>query len=79
MDTTTRTQSHPPAARLLCSRKDAAYQLSISVRGLDYLIEERRLNTRKIGGRILISHEELLQFSRHDRCEPIVPQQTKAA
>jgi excisionase family DNA binding protein len=63
-----------PVPRLLYSRKDAAYQLSISTRCLDYLIAEKRLHSRKIGGRILIPHEELLRFSRHDRMEPMTPE-----
>jgi hypothetical protein len=47
--------------------------LSVSVRSLDYLVTEGRLKTRKIGGRILVAHEELLRFARHDRSEPMVP------
>ena len=62
-----------PLPRLLYSRRDTAYQLSISTRSLDYLIAEGRLHTRKIGGRILIPHDELLRFSRHDRMEPMRP------
>jgi excisionase family DNA binding protein len=64
--------------RLLYSRKEAAYQLSISTRSLDYLIAEGRLNTRKIGGRILVPHDELLRFSRHDRMEPMRPDAPQA-
>lgn len=66
------TLAFSPAPRLLYSRKEAAYQLSISVRAIDYLISARRVKTRKIGGRILIAHEELLRFSRYDRTEPMV-------
>ena len=52
------TQKKPPAratipaeAKLLVSREEAAQLLSISQRGLDYLIANRRLPTRRIGGR----------------------------
>jgi hypothetical protein len=38
---------------LLMDRKRAVAMLSISVRGLDYLIAERRIHTRKIGGRVI--------------------------
>jgi hypothetical protein len=34
-------------------------------------ISEGRLHTRKIGGWILISREELLRFRRHDGDEPM--------
>jgi excisionase family DNA binding protein len=63
----------PPEPRLLYSRKDAAYQLSISTRSLDYLIHEGRLHTRKIGGRILVPHEELVRFIAHDRSQVMTP------
>jgi hypothetical protein len=63
MDTTTRTQSHPPAARLLYSRQAAADQLSISVRSLDYLITNRKITVRHIGSRVLIPHDELVRLA----------------
>jgi hypothetical protein len=43
---------------MLYTRKEAAHQLSISIRSLDYLISSKQLNTRRIGSRILIPHEE---------------------
>ncbi len=57
--------------RLLHPRKEAAWQLGISVRSLDYLIANKLLATRKIGGRILIPHSELVRFSRADHFEQI--------
>ncbi|MGF7180413.1 helix-turn-helix domain-containing protein [Tunturiibacter psychrotolerans] len=65
--------SSTPQPRLLYSRKEASYQLSISVRSIDYLITEGRLHTRKIGGRILVPHEELLRFVRSDRMQAMTP------
>jgi len=59
--------------RLLYSRKNVAYQLSIFVRAVDYLIAANRLHTRKIGGRILVAHEELIRFAKNDRTAPMVP------
>ena len=79
--------SHPDASftaasagmpRLLYSRKEGAYQLSLSIRAVDYLIAEGRLHTRKIGGRILITHDELTRFARNDRSELITPQNVSA-
>jgi hypothetical protein len=61
------------APRLLYSKKESAYQLSLSLRSLNYLISEDRINVRRIGGRVLIPHEELLRFSRHDRHDLLVP------
>jgi excisionase family DNA binding protein len=43
---------------LLYPRKDAAFQLGISVRFLDYLISNRKLAFQKVGKRVLIHHRE---------------------
>lgn len=55
-----------PAPRMLYSRDEAAYQLCISTRALDYLIEKKELAVRRMGRKILIPHSELLKFSRKD-------------
>lgn len=52
--------------RLLYDRKEAARQLSISVRSLDYLIAGKQLATRRLGKKVLIPHGELVRFSRAD-------------
>jgi hypothetical protein len=44
----------PPAPRLLYDRKEAARQLSISVRSLAYLIANKMFQTRRIGKKVLI-------------------------
>jgi len=59
----TRTTSQSPAPRLLYDRKEAARQLSISVRSLDYLIAGRKIGIRRIGSRILIAHDDLVRFA----------------
>ena len=63
-------QMHPaamaPAPRMLYGRNEAAYQLCISTRALDYLIEKKELAVRRMGRKILIPHNELLKFSRKD-------------
>jgi hypothetical protein len=50
--------------RLLYDRKTAARMLSISIRSLDYLIADRKLETRRIGKKVLIPHGELVKFSK---------------
>ena len=61
-----------PDAKLLVSRDEAAQLLSISQRGLDYLIANRRLPTRRIGGRVLIPVADLRRYARGDHPERIV-------
>jgi len=61
-----------PENKLLVSRIEAAQLLSISERGVDYLISANRLPTRRIGGRVLISVADLRRYVRGDHPEPIV-------
>jgi excisionase family DNA binding protein len=61
-----------PEDKLLVSRDEAAQLLSISQRGLDYLIANRRLPTRRIGGRVLIPVADLRKYARGDHPERIV-------
>ena len=49
--------------RLLYSRKEAAYLLSLSSRSLDYLIEKRHIKARRIGSRVLIPVEEVRRIA----------------
>lgn len=79
MQATDSTHKKPPAqvivapdAKLLVSRGEAAQLLSISERGLDYLIANRRLPTRRIGGRVLIPVADLRKYARGDHPERIV-------
>lgn len=64
--------------RLLYSRNEAARQLSISVRSLDYLIAGKRLGTRRIGSKILIPHGELVRFALADHFETVTSLSTAA-
>lgn len=50
------------AARLLYDRKEAARQLSISVRSLDYIISAKELDTRRIGRKVLVTHASLVRY-----------------
>jgi hypothetical protein len=58
-------------SRLLYDRKGAAHQLSISVRAIDYLIQQQRIATRRIGGRVLVHYDELRRFARGNHTDPI--------
>src|ERR1017187_10752476 len=57
--------------RLLYSRTEPAYQAVPAPRAIDYLITEGKVRVRRIGGRILIPHSELLRRARADQIEPI--------
>lgn len=61
-----------PEDKILVSREEAAQLLSISQRALDYLVANRRLPTRRIGGRVLISVADLQKYARTDHPERIV-------
>lgn len=54
----------PQNAKLQVSRSEAAQLLSISVRGIDYLISTKQLSTRRIGTRVLIPIADLRKFAR---------------
>jgi hypothetical protein len=53
------------AARLLYDRKEAARQLSISPRSLDYIIAAKELDTRRIGRKVLVTHASLVREPLH--------------
>jgi excisionase family DNA binding protein len=61
-----------PEDKILVSREEAAQLLSISQRGLDYLVASKRLPTRRIGGRVLIPVADLRRYARFDHPERIV-------
>lgn len=50
-------------SRLLYDRKEAARQLSISVRSLDYLIAGKQLETRRIGRKVLVTRASLVRYA----------------
>ena len=52
--------------KLLHTRNEAAELLSVSVRTIDSLIANKELNVRRIGSRVLIPHQVLVQFTRYD-------------
>jgi excisionase family DNA binding protein len=50
--------------QFLYARADAARLLAISLRKLDYLIQQNALKAIKVGKRTLIPHGELKKFAR---------------
>lgn len=57
--------------RLLYDRKEAARQLSISVRSLDYLIAGKQLDTRRIGKKVLVPHASLVRYASANHYQAI--------
>lgn len=57
---------------LLYSRKRAADALSLSVRAIDQLIADGRLQTRRIGYRVLIPASVIAAFAAQDQPQPII-------
>jgi excisionase family DNA binding protein len=57
--------------RLLYDRKEAARQLSLSVRSLDYLVANKKLEFRRIGKKVLITHASLVRFSQANHFESV--------
>jgi hypothetical protein len=66
---TTRTEPHLVATRLQYDRKGAAAQLSISIRSLDYLIANKKLATRRLGRKVMVTYAELVRFTRSNHYE----------
>ena len=56
-------KAQPSGSRLLYDRKEAARQLSISIRSLDYLIAAKTFQTRRMGRKVMIPHGELVRFA----------------
>lgn len=56
-------KTDPMCMRLLYGRKQAAQQLSLSVRTIDYAISDGSLRCKRRGGRVLIPHAELLRYA----------------
>jgi excisionase family DNA binding protein len=65
--------------KLLYTREDSAFMLSISERSLDYLISSKEINTRRVGRRVLIPRSELLRFARGNHTDSIRPAKDEAA
>jgi hypothetical protein len=53
--------------KMLVSRREAAAILSIGIRGVDYMIADVRLTSRRVANRVLIPSEEIRKFVQSDR------------
>jgi excisionase family DNA binding protein len=53
-------------SKILYSRKEASYALSVSTRLLDTWVAAGRLKARRVGGRVLIHRTELEKFALKD-------------
>jgi hypothetical protein len=62
------------ATRMLYDRKEAARQLSISIRSLDYIIGNREIAVRRIGKKVLIPYGELVRYAKGNHYGSIRPQ-----
>jgi excisionase family DNA binding protein len=58
--------------KLQYSREEAAELLGISLRTLDRLIAEKTLPARRIGRRVLITHDALLMFTKRDHSTGVI-------
>jgi excisionase family DNA binding protein len=54
---------------LLCSKRDAATTLSVCVRTIEHLIAAKQLPCRRIGKRILIPYDDLVNFAHYNRLD----------
>ena len=61
-----------PNTRILYPRREAAFQLGISLRSLDYLIAKRKLRFQKVGSRVLIHQKELDRFASANHYESVL-------
>jgi len=57
--------------KFLYTRQEAAHALGLSLRSIAYLIQQHRLATRRIGGRVLIHKDEIRRFARGHHTESI--------
>ena len=57
--------------RLLYSRKEAARQVSLSIRSIDYYLAQGEFQTRRIGKKVLITHASLVKFAQGNHFGPV--------
>jgi excisionase family DNA binding protein len=57
--------------RLLYDRKEAARQLSVSVRTIDYLVANKELDTRRIGKKVLVTRASLVKYASGNHFEVV--------
>jgi excisionase family DNA binding protein len=52
--------------KLAYNKEEAGEMISVSVRTVDYLIASGELSAKRIGKRVVITHQALVQFLRRD-------------
>jgi len=61
----------PPVEKLLYDRQSAAFAVSVSVRTIDYALARREFETRRVGGRVLITAASLRRWAAKDHYGPV--------
>jgi excisionase family DNA binding protein len=59
--------------KILVSKRDAAFALSLSVRTVENLIARKELTARRVGRRTLVVASSLESFVRKDHASPSPP------
>ena len=59
--------------KVLVTRTEAAEALGLSVRAIDYLLAQGKLQSRKIGKRRLIPRAAIESFARRDQARIVPP------
>lgn len=67
------------AGRLLYPRREAAYQLGISVRTLDQYAKIGEIQPRYVGGKVLYHRSELERFAKGNHASPFTNEASTAA
>jgi excisionase family DNA binding protein len=65
--------------KFLFSRKEAALSLGISLRSIAYLIAGGKLETKRIGKKVLIPRESLRLFARSNHTDSVSTASTLTA
>ncbi len=61
----------PPVEKLLYDRESAAFALSVSVRTVDYGLARGEFETRRVGGRVLITASSLRRWAAMNHYGPV--------
>jgi excisionase family DNA binding protein len=52
--------------KILYSRKESAYALTVSIRSLDLILASGEMKFRRVGRKVLIPRESLEQYAKRD-------------
>ena len=65
--------------RILYPRKEAAFQLGLSVRTLDEYAKAAEIHPRFVGGKVLYSRSELERFAKANHASPFTSKASERA